>query len=99
MADSPPSVSSGNQGDDSTPAAPDIPEALALTTEIMDFAVRLNADVELVAKSITDNAEKNADEPSKHLSWLKRQRTTLRNRIDEQPDPDSPFKAPAGATA
>jgi hypothetical protein len=78
-----------------TAAAPsEVPEALALTTELLALAERVEADLELVAASIAKNATEHDDEPAKHVAWLKRQRTTLRKRLDEH---DSPFKPPEGA--
>lgn len=79
--------------------APEVPEALALTNEVLELAAKVGADVDLVAATITRNASEHGSEPDKHVAWLKRQRTTLRKRLDEQGEKSEPlFQAPAGVS-
>jgi hypothetical protein len=77
--------------------APEVPESLAIAAEILDLAKQLEADPELVAQSIADNAKKNGGEPSKHLSWLKRQRSTMKRSLEEKEGEQSQFPIPASA--
>jgi hypothetical protein len=75
--------------------APDVPIALTLTNELMALAEKGAANPQAVADGVAKNAAENDGDSAKHIAWLKRQRTTLRKRLEDA-EAQAKFPIPEG---